>query len=82
MFIQEKLYEEQLHQHELILQEAQRTSHDHAKAVSKLEALDETCRNTQITSDVMKVELAKAKVPCCIELRCTKSTVLFIISVD
>lgn len=59
--LQEKLYEEQLHQHELILQEAQRTSHDHAKAVSKLEALDEACRNTQSTSDVMKVELAKAK---------------------
>ncbi|XP_057297065.1 trichohyalin-like isoform X2 [Hydractinia symbiolongicarpus] len=59
--LQQKLYEEQLHQHELILQEAQRTSHDHAKAVSKLEALDETCRNTQTTSDAMKIELAKAK---------------------
>ena len=56
------MYQEQLHQHELILQEAQKTSHNHARAVSQLEVLNESRRQVENTTDTLKMELAKAKV--------------------
>jgi len=59
--LQEELYQEQLRQHESVLQEAQKTFHHHAQAVSKLEALNETRREVESTSDTLKIEVARVK---------------------
>lgn len=60
--IKEQLYQEQLRQHEAILIEAQKTSHNHAQALTKLEVLNENNRKSEATGDMLKMELAKAKV--------------------
>ena len=56
------MYNEQLRQHEALLEEAQRTSHEHAQTVSRLEAIDQTRKSVEASSDTLKLELAKTKV--------------------
>ena len=58
------MYQEQLHQHEAILREAQKTSHNHAQAVTKLELLSESRKQIETSNESAKLELAKAKVQC------------------
>ena len=59
--IQEELYKNQLRQLELILQDAQKKSHEHAQAVTKIESLDETRRAEEVTRNNLQLELATAK---------------------
>ncbi|XP_065673825.1 golgin subfamily A member 4 isoform X2 [Hydra vulgaris] len=59
---QEELYKDQLHQHELILTEARKSSLDHAQAISKIHMLDETKKQVESSADFLKVELAKTNV--------------------
>ena len=56
------MYQEQLHQHEAILKEAQKTSHSHAQAVTKLEMLSESRKQIETSNEAIKFELAKTKV--------------------
>nr|XP_047146355.1 ankyrin repeat domain-containing protein 26-like isoform X2 [Hydra vulgaris] len=59
---QEELYKDQLHQHELILTEARKSSLDHAQAISKIHMLDETKKQVESSADFLKIELAKTNV--------------------
>ena len=56
------MYQEQLRQHEAILREAQKTSHNHAQAVTKLEMLSATRKQMESSNENSKMELAKTKV--------------------
>eukprot|EP00794_Sanderia_malayensis_P006173 gene6173-6884_t len=58
---QEKMYTEQLEQHEALLEEAQHTSFQHAQTVGQLEALDQNRKSAEAAVDGIKVEFAKAK---------------------
>ena len=60
--IQEQLYQEHLRQHESVLQEAQKTSLNHAQAISKLEVLDKSKKEAETEYDKLKSELAQSKV--------------------
>eukprot|EP00111_Clytia_hemisphaerica_P022533 TCONS_00066243-protein len=59
--LQEEMYQEQLRQHEAILREAQKTSHNHAQAVTKLEMLSATRKQMESSNENSKIELAKTK---------------------
>ena len=56
------MYNDQLKQHEAILREAQKTSHSHARAVTKLEMLSATRKQVETSNEAIKMELAKTKV--------------------
>ena len=56
------MYHDQLQQHEAILREAQKTSHHHAQAVTKLEMLSATRKQVETSNEAIKMELAKTKV--------------------
>eukprot|EP00795_Rhopilema_esculentum_P002426 gene2426-18079_t len=58
---QEQLYRDQLQQHEALLEEAQRTSFQHAQTVNQLEVVDQNRQSAESAANQLKVEVAKAK---------------------
>ena len=56
------MYTEQLQQHEALLEEAQKTSRQHAQTVSQLEVIDQNRKSAESTADQLKFDLATTKV--------------------
>ena len=60
--MQEQLYKDQLQQHELLLEETQKTSLQHAQALNQLEITDQSRQSAESSVDQLKIDLAKTKV--------------------
>ena len=74
---QEQMYTEQLQQHESLLEEAHRTSFQHAQTVGQLEALDNNRRTVEASAENFKIELIKTKVSYIINLTLSERNVIF-----
>ena len=56
------MYKDQLQQHEILLEETQKTSLQHAQTLNQLEVSDHNRQSAESSANQLKVELAKSKV--------------------